>query len=354
MKPHGWLWPLSIFYQAPVQLRNRFYNSGTLKSYKVDAPVISVGNISVGGTGKTPFVIHLIERLMQMKQKSRLKTAVISRGYRGRVKGTAVVSDGRRLFLGPEIAGDEPVMTAEAIPKSVVIVDKNRVRGASVAVEEYGADTIVLDDGFQHRRIRRDLDIVLLDARDPLGNGRVLPAGFLREPASALSRADLVILSKASGSDEELIQRAQKLEQVIDKPVVVTRLTPKYWRRFAHNELMSADQIAGKEVTAFAGIASPESFFDTVETLGADLKVRIPLPDHCPYKKRHLDWISRQYVLSRSEWIVTTAKDMIKLPTILHFLPVYHLETVIEIVAGEDHLHSALTDILQKTGKIVH
>ncbi len=354
-RPKAWLWPLSIPYQIVIQTRNRLYDLNLSTIHDVGVPVISIGNLTVGGTGKTPFVIHLIERIKQLSVQpksggkeiiGKKKLGVISRGYKGSAKGTTVVSDGRRMIFGPDIAGDEPVLIAESSPSTVVVSDKNRVRGAQVAIDEYQVKLILLDDAFQHRRIKRDLDIVLLDGKNPLGNRRLLPAGFLREPVSSLARADLIVLSKAIGSDEELVERARRLEELINKPVVVTRLVPTYWKRAGKAELLSADQVADKKVTVFAGIANPGSFFDTVGDLGANIKKTLPLPDHCSYNKLYIDKISNWYVRTQSDWLVTTAKDAVKLPAISHLLPIYYLETKLVVVVGSDHLDTALYNVL--------
>jgi len=348
VKPQGWLWPLSIPYQAVVQTRNRLFDIGVLNSHKVDASVISVGNISVGGTGKTPFVIHLLERLDQLSGSRRVKTAVISRGYKGTGSGTQIVSEGKHVRGTPETMGDEPVLIAESSKRTVVITDKDRLRAARLAISEYKTGLILLDDAFQHRKISRDLDIVLLDGQNPLGNRRVLPAGFLREPVSSLTRADLVVLSKCSGSDDELAEKVGKLSELMNKPVIATRVVPRYWHRVNQGELFAADQIAGKKVVAFAGIAQPDSFFDTVEELGGEIAAHIPLPDHCKYEKKYLDHISKYFVRLKAEWLVTTAKDAVKLPYILKLLPAYYLDIGIEVVAGSDILDLKLKKLLKE------
>jgi len=347
MKPQGWLWPLSIPYQGIVQMRNHWYDLGIFKSHAVNTPVISVGNLAVGGTGKTPFVIHLTERLNRLNGSKRTKIAVISRGYRGLAKNTQVVSDGKRVIATTGFVGDEPILIAEASPKTRVVVDRKRVRGANYAIDELHADLILLDDGFQHRHLKRNLDIVLLDGQNPLGNGRVLPAGFLREPASSLARADIVVLSKAMGSDQELTERANRLCDFIKKPVVVTRIAPKYWRRVGLGELHASDLIKGKKVLAFAGIAKPESFFNTVSGLGAEMVGVIPLSDHCRYSKAKLDHIASLYLRRKAEWMVTTSKDAVKLPPILSLLPVYYLDISLEVVTGADVLDKNLKSMLK-------
>jgi tetraacyldisaccharide 4'-kinase len=348
MKPHGCLWPLSIPYQAVVQVRNRLYDIGVLTSKSVSAPVISIGNISAGGTGKTPTVIHLLERIRRLNAGRKIKTAVVSRGYKGLGRGTQVVADGRKQLVDFMTAGDEPVMIAEASHGTIVITDANRVRGCRKAIDDLKAGLILLDDGFQHRKLHRDLDIVLLDGRNPLGNNRLLPAGFLREPTSSLKRADLIVLSKAVGTEEELTDRAKKLSELLNKPVIATRMVKKYWRRLDGSELFQVEEIGGKRVLAFAGIAKPDYFFDDVTQLGADLVRSIPLPDHCGYSKAQIDYISMAYVRTKSEWLVTTSKDALKLPVIMRFLPVYYLDTEIEVVAGGDVLDEMLMKVMNK------
>jgi len=346
MKPQSWLWPLSIPFQAGVQVRNRLYDLGALRSFEVGVPVISVGNITVGGTGKTPFVLLLIEHIKRLKIGKKPVIAVVSRGYGGTGKGTTIVSNGKRTLSDPFTSGDEPYMLAEAGTGAIVICDRDRVMGARLAVEQFKADIVILDDGFQHRRLKRDLDIVLLDGTNPLGNRLLLPAGYLREPVSSLKRAGHIVLSKCSGTDEEIRQRCSDLSKLFDKPVAATKLIPKYWRRVGRAELFDASQIAGKRVFAFAGIANPESFFETVVSLGAELVGELALPDHCNFGKFWVDKIARSFVLSRAEWMVMTAKDAVKLPPILNLLPAYSLDIQHQFVAGEETFDQHLGKVL--------
>ncbi len=323
-------------------VRNRLYDLGVFSSVHAGAPTISVGNIAAGGTGKTPFVLELIERIGRLNPGKSAKIAVISRGYGRSTKGTLIVSDGKRLLGDPFSGGDEPYMIADNSPHTVVIVDEDRLRGARLAVEQFKARTLILDDGFQHRRVRRDLDIVLLDGRNPLGNKLLLPAGFLREPVSALVRSDLIVLSKSVGDRAELAERCERMSELTGKPVVATRLTPRYWKRIGKAEIEGLEQIRGKRVAAFAGTANPRSFFEVVESLGAEIVSFIPLPDHCNYDKFVLDKIARSFSANRGEWLVTTEKDAAKLPPILRILPAYALSVRQEVVAGAEKLDELL------------
>ncbi len=345
MKPHGFLWPLSIPYGVAVGVRNRLHDLGIFKSVHAGVPTISVGNISAGGTGKTPFVLELIERISKLDPRIRGKIAVVSRGYGRSTKGTEIVSDGKKIYGDPFTCGDEPFMIADNSPRTIVIVDEDRVRGATLAVEQFKAKVLVLDDGFQHRRIKRDLDIVLLDGRNPLGNKLLLPAGFLRESVASLARSDLIVLSKSAGDDSELAERCDRMRELTGKPVIATRLVAKHWRRIGKAEIEGVEQVKGKRVVAFAGIANPRSFFETVEGFGSEIVAYIPLPDHCNYGKFILNKIAHSFSANRVQWLVTTEKDASKLPPILKLLPAYALAVRQNVVVGAE----VLDEMLRKT-----
>lgn len=345
MKPHSFLWPFSIPYGIAVGVRNRLFDLGVIQSYAAGAPTISVGNLSAGGTGKTPFVLELIERIEKIDNRLSRKIAIISRGYGRSTKGMEIVSDGKRVVGDPFSCGDEPYMIAENARRSVVIVDENRLRGAEFAVGQLGVKVVILDDGFQHRRLKRDLDIVLLDGRNPLGNKLLLPAGFLREPVSSLARADLIVLSKSVGDDIELEERCRKMSELIGKPTVATRISPKYWKRSGKAEVEGLDQINGRRVAAFAGVANPGSFYEAIESIGGEIVSAISLPDHCQYGKFYVDKIAHAFTANRAEWLVTTEKDSVKLPPILKLLPLYFLKIGHEFGYGSE----IIDDLIRKT-----
>ena len=184
----------SKIYGGGVKLRQKLYQKGLVKSKRLPCMVISVGNLSVGGTGKTPMTIYLANLIQDFGNKA----VVISRGYKGRAeKAGGIVSDGKVLLMGPETAGDEPYMMAVKLKNVPVIVGKNRFEAGMLAVRTFKPEVLVLDDAFQHLKLERDLDLVLLDCQRPFGNGHMLPRGIMREPVSALSRADALILTRS-------------------------------------------------------------------------------------------------------------------------------------------------------------
>lgn len=326
-------------------MRNRLFDIGVLQPVKLSVPVISVGNIALGGTGKTPFVLYLADLVRGIRRGRPLKVAILSRGYRGRGGEPLWVSDGRRILSDPYRAGDEPVMMAQAASGAVILVDRKRSRAGELAIAEGKAEVILLDDGFQHRWLHRDLDIVLLNAQDPLGKGLLFPAGYLREPVESLKRAHIIVLSKVT-RDEDLLNRCQRLSQAFHKEVVASRFKPKAWIKVGEANPLKLDAVKGKKVCAFAGIAFPESFFKMLEGFGAEVVAAIPLPDHCGYPKYILDKIAGIYMRSRADWLVTTMKDAVKLPPIIRLLPVYALDIGIEILWGEDVLKKRIKEVL--------
>ena len=314
----------SFLYRAGVGLRNLLYDTGALRTQKATCRVISVGNIMIGGTGKTPMVIMLA----RMLKECGWRPAVLSRGYGGKRKEeVGIVSDGRRILMDPHEAGDEPVLIARSIPAVPVIVATDRVRAGRVAVERYGTDVLVLDDGFQHRRLARDIDIVLLDGVQPFGNGFLLPRGGLREPRSGLRRADVVILTAAGRSDDPVLGR------YYSGPVFTARRRPVGLVRGRAHETCTTDCLSGKRVCAFSGIAHPRSFRDTLVPLCGAITSFLPFPDHHIYTAADIDYIRKAFGDSGAEVLVTTEKDGMKLRRFGDFFEgIYLLRIEMEIM----------------------
>jgi tetraacyldisaccharide 4'-kinase len=280
LNPYCWL----------IILRNCLYDLGVFKSFKLEVPVISVGNLSVGGSGKTSLVRYLAEKLSCLG-----KVAIVSRGYKRRSKGFQLVYFQKKVLQPVEKAGDEPYFLAKVFEKKgldlVIIVDEDRVRGARRAIKEFGANLILLDDGFQHRRLFRDIDLVLLKKEDL--NQTLLPFGKLREPLSGLKRATALILTY-----QELFPFDFEFNQ---KPVF--KLYRENWQVLNHR--LEPVPIPEKEFIAFCGLGDNIQFLDIVKRLGLRIKRFIAFPDHYDY---------RAFELSSQENYLTTLKDGVKLP----------------------------------------
>jgi tetraacyldisaccharide 4'-kinase len=305
-----------LAFRAAASARNALYDRGTLRSIHVDGPrVISVGNLTVGGSGKTPAVIHLANLLAAAGRR----VFVLSRGY-GRKRSTAFAF---RASDAPtwEDTGDEPLLIARRCPSATLMVGADRAELAQEAARR-GAQAILLDDGFQHRRLHRDLDILVVDAGVGFGNGRLLPRGPLREPLSSLRRAGLIWL----------VESADRSPPSFQVPVVRVRVRPTALLDASSAEV-PLESLRGRRVIALAAIARPERFIATLESLGAEVVERRLLPDHAPLAPQHL--AARDGAL-----LVTTEKDFARLPP--GAPPPARLRVEAEILDGEPALRAAL------------
>lgn len=285
----------SFFYGIGSGLKNLLYDKNILKPKKVDAFVISVGNITTGGVGKTPVVSEISKYFIQKGEK----TAIVSRGYGGKLnnKNVNVISDGEKIYYEAKMAGDEPFWLTENTKGAVVITCKNRYSGAKYAVEKFGAKTIVLDDGFQHRKLHRDLDIVLMDSKMGFGNEKLLPAGPLREGMEAFSRINrLVIVSKDIDHT-----RAEKLAKIMGKKMKVPAFVCRTEPDFVYNIKTDEKLTEGTEVTALCAIGQPEQFYAFLKNY--KVKQTISFDDHHRYTEDEIP----------QGIIITTEKDAVKM-----------------------------------------
>lgn len=350
-EPPGWMRPVlaagaSLFGMA-VRARTLAYATGLVRRVRPERPVISVGNLAVGGSGKTPFVIFLATRLAERG----LAVTVLSRGY-GRRAGarTLVVSHGHGPEASAADAGDEPVLIADKTRASVVVCG-SRARGAAVAIDELGADVLLLDDGFQHLRLARDLDIVLLDAAQPIGNGRLLPLGPLREPPRALARAGLLVLNhgvRPANEPGPLLGAGLENRPRIDVGVVPSVLRPA-----GGGEGVPAATLLGKSVALLAAIARPRRFADTVEGLGGRVVHRELYRDHARLSAADVEAFVRRARTAGAEVLLTTEKDAVRIPrSALEPLTVLAIEH--RLLAGADVLEQVLervTDLARGGGE---
>ncbi len=300
---------LSVLYGFVIRIRLWFYTRGIFKQEKLQQRVVSIGNITLGGTGKTPAVIQIAGVLF----KHRKHPVVISRGYGRRDESAlVVVSDGKRVLVNAETGGDEPVLIGSKLTDVPVIADSNRYRAALYAREMFGSDIVILDDGFQHLRLWRDLDIVLIDAVEPFGSGKLFPAGILREPLSALKRADAILLTGTDrAKDLESLKRV--IRQNTAAQIFTSFHVPSEIVNIMTEETKSLSSLEDVGVLAFSGIARPTSFASMLRSLGAVVKVELAYPDHYAYSKGDIADLLQRARNEKVNMIITTEKDAVRI-----------------------------------------
>lgn len=314
--------PFSALYAGIMKTRAFLYEKGLFSLRSLPCPVISIGNITLGGTGKTPHVLAVAVHLV----KKGLRVAVVTRGYGSKVKQLPFVVFHDGVVTGtPTLCGDEAFMLSEALLKrevrnAMVIVDHDRYRGGRLACE-MGAQVVLLDDGFQHLRLRRDLNIVLFRHKKPLGNGRVFPGGDLREPLSALKRGQIFVFTGAkgvSGHDNCLERQGipEKLLEVMKGRHVFFSRTRVIGLEYLSGVRTLTDGLKGRHVLAFCGLAAPESFYAALKKLGADVKKTVSFSDHFAYKEEDVQKLMQLAEVSECQQLITTHKDMVKLRSI--------------------------------------
>ena len=340
---------LSQVYLVIVRGRLKLYRDRYFRPRSLGCLVISVGNLTVGGTGKTP----VVEMLARALHQGGRKVAILSRGYKSVprpfllrlwdkiFKKTAVfvprvVSDGQSLLLDSRTAGDEPFMLANNLRGVVVLVDRDRVKSGQYAIEHFGADTLLLDDGFQYIRMKHGIEVTLIDRQAPFGNEYLLPRGTLREPPGNLYRATHIFITKCTGADNsELIARIRKYNRTAD--IVECSHRPRHLRNFVTGEIKPLDFLRDLEVGSICGIAMPESFEHALTDLGARIEVSKTYTDHHRYTAREIENFIRRCERKGLSAIITTEKDAVRIPRILEpEVPIFYLRVEIEILAGQE------------------
>ncbi|HEV2799439.1 MAG TPA: tetraacyldisaccharide 4'-kinase [Pyrinomonadaceae bacterium] len=360
MLPDFALAPFGVAYGAAGSVRRALYRAGVLRVRQVGVPVISVGNITAGGTGKTP----LVEWLARALACEGRRVCILSRGYgRADAGRRVVVSDGERVLAGAREAGDEPRLLAESLSglHVAVVSDADRVAAARWAVENLRSEVFILDDGFQHLRIARDLNILTLDATDPWGGGRLLPTGRLREPLGELKRADLIVITRAelAGDVENLRARARSLSDgrtVLVARTATERIAPLITDAAVAsgaNEL-SPIHVADipQPLAAFCAIGNPQAFFAHAGREGLSLNYTRAFTDHHVYTQRDVDDCAREAVKRGARALLTTAKDAVKLRALdLSALPCYVLEVALRF-DDEQKMRAVLNECLSRRSKL--
>ncbi len=355
---------LSFLYRFIMRVRLRLYEERRLSVYSLGCQIISVGNLTVGGTGKTPWV----EKIAKELTKAGRKVSILSRGYKSQKRPfwdrmkerffseehetpPRLVSDGKTLFLDSRFAGDEPFMLAHNCDRVSVVVDKNRVKGGKFAIQRFGADTLILDDGFQYLTLKERYDIVLIDRETPFGNGHLLPRGVLREPIDHLKRANLIVITKCDGSPiEELKKKIRTLN--IHAPIIECRHRALHLQNIANDEILPLDFLKELKISALSGIARPESFEAGLKKLGADLIYSRAYEDHHRFSEEELQSLMTRSRNRGAKAIITTEKDAVRIPRMEQSLvPIYFLRVEIEILAGHEHFEKFVRQMSRKEVK---
>jgi len=349
---------LSKIFIIAVKTRRFLYDIRLLRDATLGVQVIAVGNLTVGGTGKTP----VVEKLARELQDQGRTVAILSRGYRSkppplsrrllnrvffRVETTPprIVSDGKSLLLDSETAGDEPYMLASNLKDVVVLVDKDRVKAGRFAIQQYGCDTLLLDDGFQYWRLAgRRHDIVLVDCQQPFGNEHLLPRGILREPPSHLVRAKTIFITKSDGNTARL--RARIAAHNPTAGVIECVHHPLYFEDVFTGERHGLDLMKGRRIASLSGIAQPESFEDSLVKLGAELVYAKRFLDHHRFTQQEVLNAINRSKKRQAEAIVTTQKDAVRFPKIdRRDLPMYFVRVEIKIISGAKDFNECVRQI---------
>ena len=345
----------SFIFHVVVSVRYLLYRTGIMRRYPLGIQVISIGNVTAGGTGKTP-VTEIFARTLAAEGR---KVAILSRGYRRKeapwwqrlftqvIEPPLVVSDGKRVLLDSATGGDEPYMLASNLPGVAVVVDRNRVKAGRYAIKRLGCDTIILDDGFQYQKLKHSVEVVLVDSTNPFGNGNMLPRGILREPAANLKRADIIFLTKCRGDVSAVKEEIRKYNQTAE--IVACNHAPKVLKDVWSRQEYPLSWLEGKTVCTLSGIASPKGFEDSLRRLGAKVVWCDRYADHHRYDSSEVLYALNRTADMGSDALVTTEKDAVRFPR-FETSPVkcLYLRIAIEILEGAENFTQIINRICFK------
>jgi len=352
------LFALSKIFIGAVKARRFLYNVRILRDSTLGVQVIAIGNLTVGGTGKTP----VVEKFARVLQDQGRTVAILSRGYRSKpppltkrlwdkllFRGDStpprIVSDGKSLLLDSETAGDEPYMLASNLKDVVVLVDKDRVKSGRYAIEKFGCDTLLLDDGFQYWKLRgRRHDVVLIDRQQPFGNEQLLPRGTLREPPSHLARATTIFITKSDGNTEQLRKRIEQYNSTAG--IIECIHAPLYFEDVFSGERKGLELLLGKKIASLSGIAQPESFEQSLIKLGGELVYSKRFADHHRFTQQEILNTINRSKKRQAYAIITTQKDAVRFPKIdRRDLAIYFMRVEIKILSGADGFQDCVQKI---------
>jgi tetraacyldisaccharide 4'-kinase len=346
----GVLFALSLLYERIVQLRLYFYRKRILRERTLGCLVISIGNLTVGGTGKTP----VVEKFARALQSGGRRVAILSRGYKSVPKPTKktwidrlfsknvdpprIVSDGQFVLLDSVTAGDEPHMLARNLKDVIVLVDKDRVKSGRYAIDNWKVDTLLLDDGLQYLHLKHRLDIVLVDRQQPFGNEFLLPRGTLREPPRNLRRASYIFITKNTGEpNDKLIERIRRYNRTAE--IIECAHRPLYLQNIYTGERLGLERLRGAFIGSISGIAAPESFEGALKKLGANVNLGLRFIDHHYYTDAELRGFMNRCIRRDLAMIITTEKDAVRMPELPIAevkVPIYFMRVEIDIVTGHE------------------
>ena len=349
---------LSQIYRLAIKFRRLLYDTRIIRDTTLGVQVIAIGNLTVGGTGKTP----VVEKFARELKSQGRNVAILSRGYRSKppplsrrfidrlllrrdLTPPRVVSDGQSLLLDSESAGDEPFMLASNLKDVVVLVDKDRVKAGRFAIEKFGCDILLLDDGFQYWKLRgRRQDVVLVDRQQPFGNEFLLPRGTLREPASHAARASVIFITKSDGNTAALRERLATLNP--RAPIIECVHHPLYFQDVFTGERQEISFLAGRRVAALSGIAQPESFEESLHRLGGELVYAKRFADHHRFSQQEILNAINRGKKRTAQLLVTTQKDAVRFPKLdRRDLPIYFMRVEIKILSGAKDFHDCVDKI---------
>ncbi len=335
---HVLLIPFSWLYATGLWIRNQLYALGVFRAQRLPCTVISVGNIAVGGTGKTPAVIAIAGHL----QRAGLRVAILLRGYKRKAReGITIVSDGKQVYASARESGDEAYMMAQCLSGVPIIVGRERYLAGQIALERFNVDVLLLDDAFQHRQLGRDVDILTVPATHPFGNpARLLPAGTLREPPSALRRADIILLTHTDTPEVSVYAKAAVKRLAPDALVLESVHQPRYFYPLLRKDSGERQDVAvlkGKRLLAVCGIGNPDAFVGTLTRCSPASVELMAFPDHHVYVEADAQRIGAAFQAAKADWVVTTQKDAQKLGSVMGHrgLPIFVLEVAL-VIAGRD------------------
>jgi len=340
---------LSRVYRQIVTLRLWLYEKRIAPVHALGCLVVSVGNLTVGGTGKTP----VVEKFARALTKGGRRVAILSRGYKSSPRPLSerlsawfrpweegapprVVSDGSSLLLNSQTAGDEPYMLASNLKDVVVLVDKDRAKSGLYAIKKFGCDTLLLDDGFQYLRLKERLDVLLVDRETPFGNRYLLPRGTLREPPSHLKRANIIFITKCDGSDLQPLKDELRLYNRHAEFIECAH-SALHLEDLTTHEIKPLDFLKNLRIGAISGIARPESFEQGLSKLGAEIIYSRQYADHHRFSRAEIDYMIQRTKARDARAIITTEKDAVRFPRLEKCdLPIYFLRVEIKIISGHE------------------